>query len=202
MEAKLFSDDDIPDFTTAEWYGERERAPHLEQWNHQWRLEQARVLVAKAVFDFDVLSVSDLGAGDGGFLSTIKDLRRHDAPIALDSWGYDLQPTNIAGAAERGVNVTYADFLVDPVHYGDLTVCTECLEHLVDPHGLVRDCPSPWFVGSSPVNEHAGSHYAFHLWAWDRDGYAALLTQGGYEVVDHVDNGQFQVILGRRTRGQ
>lgn len=183
MEARLFTD--VPEYTTPEWYSSRERAPHLEQGAHQWRLAQAKRLVVLS----GARTVSDLGAGDGGLLSTLP---------GLEAWGYDLQQTNIDGAKERGVDVRYADFLTAPVDYGELSVCTEVIEHLVDPHGFVRSVQSEWIVASSPVNETVESHYGFHLWVFDVEGYRALMRQGGYEVVEHVDNGMFQVILGRR----
>jgi 2-polyprenyl-3-methyl-5-hydroxy-6-metoxy-1,4-benzoquinol methylase len=189
VESKLFVEDPI--YATAAWYAERERAPHLEQGAHQWRLSEAWRLATVAVNEWGVETVSDLGAGDGGFLSTLRDL-----PVT--GWGYDLQPSNIEGAAERGVDVRYGDFVAGPVDHGDLTVCTEVLEHLLDPHALVAAIPSPVLIASSPVNETAAAHYAFHLWAWDRDGYADLLTAGGYQIVEHVDDRNFQVILGAR----
>lgn len=191
MEARLFVD--TPEYVTPEWYATRERAPHLEQGAHMWRLAEARAMIYRVETLHDPgqhHTVVDLGAGDGGLLSTL--------PEGITGWGYDLQPSNIEGAKERDVNVTLTNVLTDPVQWADLAVCTEMLEHLEDPHRFVRGISSRWLVASSPVNETIESHYGYHTWCWDRDGYRGLLEQGGFTILEHVDNGQFQVILGER----
>jgi hypothetical protein len=81
---------------------------------------------------------------------------------------------------------------------GDIAVTTEVLEHLAHPHDVVtriRTAGARFLVASSPWNEHPGSHDACHAWAWDAEGYAALLTQGGWHVQRHDIVGQFQVVL-------
>lgn len=192
MEARLFDPASPPEWTTPEWYSTRDRAPHLEEAPHQWRLFTAREFIVQAVLDYNIKSVSDLGAGDGGLLSTL-------FSVPVTTWGYDLQPSNIRGAQQRGpVAVSLRNVLTDDIKYGDLSVATEMIEHLVDPHSFVRSIPSRFLVASSPVNETVDSAYLFHTWCWDREGYAALLEQGGYEIVEHADNGQFQCALARR----
>lgn len=182
---------------TPEWYSTRARAPHLEEAGHVWRLHAAADLVFHAIEKFDVKTVSDLGAGDGGLLSLI-DLVKVETSAQVDAWGYDLQPTNIAGAAERGVNVTLGNFLTDEIEYGDLSVVTEVLEHLEDPHGFLRNLPSDLLVASSPSTETAEHHYEFHVWAWDYSGFESLLTEGGYTTIKHLDETGCQVVLARR----
>ncbi len=194
MEVRLFNPAAPPDYATPGWYATRERAPHLEQNPHTARLRTAAEYVRFAV-EHTPDCVVDCGAGDGGLLSLLTDL---DVPC----YGYDLQPSNIEGAAERGVNVALRDVVTDgvgPVDRDAVAVCTEVLEHLIDPHRFLRDLPTDWVVASSPWNETADSHYEFHLWAWDHDGYRALLAQAGYETVFHESNGDgFQIILGLR----
>lgn len=192
MEARLFDPADPPEYTTPEWYSTRERAPHLEQGPHIWRLMTAREFIIQAVLDYKITTVSDLGAGDGGLLSTL-------TSVPIRGWGYDLQPSNIKGANERVATVYLKNVLTDDITYGDLSVTTEMLEHLIDPHGFVRQIKSRLLVASSPVNETVESHYGHHTFCWDRAGYAALLEQGGYEIVEHVDNSAFQVIFGQRS---
>jgi hypothetical protein len=196
MEYRFFEEGTIPEWTTPEWYEGRDRAPHLEESPHVWRLKKTAEFVLAMMYvhnDPQVpLSVVDLGAGDGGLLSLVK----YHYP---NVWGYDLQPTNIDGAKERGVDVRLANVITDPIEWGDIAVATEMLEHLVDPHAFVKEIAkrSVWLVCSSPNGETPESHYGFHTWGWDMDGYRALVEQGGYEVLDHQTDGMFQVILAR-----
>jgi 2-polyprenyl-3-methyl-5-hydroxy-6-metoxy-1,4-benzoquinol methylase len=180
----------------------------LEQELHRPRLMEAAAQVADVAAVHFAKTLVDLGAGDGGLLQ----LLQRDVPM-LDAWGYDLQPTNIAGAAQRGVTVYLGD-VVDgveylgksedgtmqklPLQWGEIAVATECLEHLLEPARFVRIIAEHCrvLVASSPHTERPGAAYGFHTFAWDLDGYRALLEQGGFEVVRHETVGMFQVITG------
>lgn len=194
-EERFFEAGTIPEYCTAAWYAGRDAAPHIDEPAHQGRLAQTRRYVHMSCEQRD--SVVDLGAGDGGLLST---LHRDIQPRA---WGYDLQPSNVDAAARRGVDVRYGDVINGDIDWGSIAVCTEMLEHLVDPHAFVRrirDAGCRVLVASSPAFETAESHYAFHTWGWDVDGYVALLNQGGYDVTDYtVVDGMFQVHLATAT---
>lgn len=200
MEVRFFEPGTVPEWSTTPWYEQRERAPHLEQDGHRGRLELAADFVREAVRDFDAASVSDMGAGDGGLLSLLAQ-PPFWAPVvrAVATWGYDLMPANVEAAqSERGVDVRRADVLKDDgIVYGDVCVLTEVLEHLIDPHGFLADCPSRIVVASSPDGETEESHYEFHLWGWDMAGFRAMFEAAGYEVVRHESIG-FQVLLGVR----
>lgn len=174
MEARLFDPAAPPEWVTADWYAGREHAPHLEQDGHRERLMLAAEYVSYAR-RAGAETVVDLGAGDGGLLSQLPQPR----------WGYDLQPTNVEAAARRGVNVILRDVVADGWTAADVTVATEFLEHLIDPHGMaarIRESGSRWLVASSPYMETAETHYEFHLWAWDIDGYRAMLESAGWQV--------------------
>jgi hypothetical protein len=201
-EHKLFTGD-IPEVSTAGFHEHRERAPHLEQPAHQQRLRRAAKFVIAATNDligrnqYRGVGVSDLGCGDGGLLQLL-------TPLAgVTAWGYDFQPSNQAGWRERGVTAELLDVFTPTglncrAVVGNIAVTTEVLEHLADPHGTVRrirEAGALWLVASSPWNEHPGSHDACHAWAWDTDGYAALLTQGGWQIERHETVDQFQVVL-------
>lgn len=192
MEWRLFPEGTIPECATPEWYAERDRAPHVDQGAHRPRLVLAASMIG-SVWQ-DGFTLSDMGAGDGGLLQLVERIPTDD------KWGYDLQPSNIAGAVERGVNVMLGDVLSGDVEWGDVVVVTEMLEHLVDPHGFVASIPDDvsFVVASSPVNETDRNHYEFHLWAWDAWGYAALFTDAGWTVVDHRSVGPYQVLLASR----
>ncbi|MGW6912604.1 class I SAM-dependent methyltransferase [Kitasatospora sp. NPDC054939] len=207
-EYRLFNGN-VPHVSTAAFHASRERAPHLEQPVHRPRLDKAYELVLDAVERHQrsgaghPAGVTDLGCGDGGLLSL---LARHEDKYDrcnLSAWGYDFQPSNQAGWAERGVMAELRDAFA-PDHpgviLGDIAVMTEVLEHLADPHGAVRRVGARcrFVVASSPWTETPDSHDECHAWAWDHDGYRALIEQGGYQVLRHETVGQFQVILGER----
>lgn len=212
-EWRLFPEGTVPEYTTPQWYAGRERAPHLEQGGgHTERLVETAVQVHAAAKGAGLHTVSDLGAGDGGLLSIL------DPALITASWGYDLQQTNVDGACnDRGVNVYLADVVAgfelaellgmqgmvvrsSPIEWGEIAVATEMLEHLIDPHAFVRTIAehSRVLIASSPWMERPGSAYEFHTWAWDPDGYRALLEQGGFEVVKQELRGGFQVLTGVR----
>lgn len=190
MEWKLFEGE--PEILSAEWHETRESAHHLDETSHRERLFIASNLVRKAV-GLGGKSVVDLGCGDGGLLSLLKDL---DVP----SWGYDLSPKTIEYATTvRGVDARYTDFVSDDIEYGDIAIMTEVLEHMKDPHKVVRELPSEYLIASSPYNETPENHYEFHLWAWDKEGYDNLITQGGYRILDKFyATGWSQVVLAVR----
>lgn len=197
MEWRLF-EGDVPYVSTAEFHADRERAPHLEQAMHRERLELALDFVRSAAHQYGVPRLSDLGCGDGGFLTMVD-------PYVSEMWGYDFCPANVAAARnERGMEVTYENFVdrLESIRLGTIVTLTEVLEHLADPHGLLRRL---WLrgvvkevVASSPWVETDVSHDACHAWAWDVDGYRALLEGAGWKVARHETTSYFQVILARR----
>ena len=89
----------------------------------------------------------------------------------------------------------------EQVKFGDVTVVTEVLEHIADPHGAVRWIGehSRFIVASSPHDEGPWGHDECHAWAWDAQGYRFLLEQGGFRVLRHEQVGRFQVVLGMRS---
>lgn len=202
MEWKLF-EGTAPEFASAEWYEDREAAHHIDELGHRERLQEAAVLVAEAVLymassDHYIqgkgMTLSDLGAGDGGFLQFLK-LGLPD----LTTWGYDLSPANVHFAGLRGVDVRLTDFASESeILYGDITVLTETLEHLEDPHGVLRSIPSKFIVASCPYTETDEQHYEFHLWAWDVEGFDRLFHDTGWRILKHYTEGMSQFVLAER----
>jgi hypothetical protein len=192
-EWRLFPEGTVPEYTRPDWYAGREAAPHLEQVGHRDRLLQTAGFVAQAAFSLRVDTVVDLGSGDGGLLSLL-------GP-SLTAWGYDLTPANVEAAKERGVDVRYGDVVDGDIEWGQVAVCTEMLEHLIDPHAFVRRIAGhvQALVCSSPHDEWAGHAYEFHTWAWDLVGYRALLEQGGFKVLRQRKVHGFQVVLAVRS---
>jgi trans-aconitate methyltransferase len=179
-----------------EWYENRDAAHHLEEAHQRNRILTAANTISDMFKAGVIASVSDMGCGDGGLIQHTKSLVPE-----IDMYGYDACPSNVTYAQNvRGVDVKLVDFSDESkIEYGDLSVYTEVLEHLEDPHGVVRNCPSKWILASSPWEETDQWHYEFHLWAWDGDGFAALIEQGGYTVKAHVIVDSAQIILGERV---
>lgn len=195
MEWRLFDEGETPFVSTLEFHHDRDRAPHLEQVGHQPRLFKAAEYVMEIAQHQGGVTVSDLGCGDGGLLSLVQ---MH--PFVTEAWGYDFTPANAAAWTSRGVEGMELDFVNyrRGVSFGDVTIMTETLEHLADPHEIVRwvATGSKWLVASSPAFETDTMHDGLHAWAWDQSGYAALLEQGGYLIIRHELAASFQVIMG------
>jgi 2-polyprenyl-3-methyl-5-hydroxy-6-metoxy-1,4-benzoquinol methylase len=197
-----FLPEDAPFPFTVDWYRERHHAPHLEQGAHHARLYMA----AGYAFDFtnkkNMTSVVDLGCGDGGLLYLISELLRAvTEEDDVELWGYDLMPANVEhGRWGRGMDVRYCDFEHDPIEWADVCVITECLEHLRDPHAMVRRIfeNAKAVVASSPSRENAESHDECHIWAWDMEGYREMFEKAGFTVLQHEiadpDGYGFQVL--------
>lgn len=196
MEYKLF-EGDIPHVSTAAFHADRERAAHLEQPIHRDRLMRARdfvVMVANDHVNSTEVTVSDLGCGDGGLLSLLKEVPR------VTAWGYDFQPSSRQGWLERRIDASALDVFGkdrNRIIFGDVTVCTEVLEHIADPHDAVKWIGehSSYLVASSPWTEDNLSHDECHAWAWDMEGYAAMIKEAGFNIHRHEKVGMFQVML-------
>lgn len=193
-EDRLFPEGTVPEYTQPSWYAGRDTAPHVDEAMHRPRLEIAAGYV-RSVWE-EGLTVVDLGGGDGGLLSLLNDIP------ADAKWGYDLQQTNVDAAALRNQDIRYGNVLTDPIVWGDIAIATEMIEHLFDPHAFVANVAthSQYFIASSPWNESAEAHYGFHTWAWDVEGYLALLSNHGWRTLANDVTGMFHVVLAEATK--
>ncbi len=195
MEARLYEEGTVPDWTQPWWYLQRDRARHVEEDLHRPRLELAASMVIEAADTYGLSTVSDLGSGDGGLLWLLKNQRPD-----LKTWGYDLQESNTVPAVEeRGVDVRYGDIINGEIEYGDISVATELIEHLLVPNDFLTQLHANTrvVVASSPWTETAESHYPFHTWAWSVEGYRKLFERNNFEVIRHEQTGMFQVIMAK-----
>lgn len=197
-EWRFFDAGTTPEYATAEWYAERDHAPHLEQDGHRQRLLVTAEVVAEAVRRGGQ-TIVDLGAGDGGLLQAVRECVVSTVP----AWGYDLQPSNVTAAAGRCVQVDLIDFDHDPIDWADIVVMSEVLEHLVDPHAMVtrifNESDARWLIATSPYTETPDSHYGYHLWGWDLPGYQQMLESGGWQHVSTSTAWISQIVLMERA---
>ncbi len=190
-ESKLF-EDDVPYVSTEEFHADREAVSHVDQPWHKARMAKTMEFVYLLLDADEVRSITDLGCGDGGFLSL---LERTGVPC----WGYDFQPANIPAGLARGVDIRQANFLTDDIEYGDLAIATEVIEHLAHPHEFLAHLTTqvPYLICSSPQFETVEQHSPEHSWCWDKDGYRAMLANAGWNVLEHQDADIFQVVMAR-----
>lgn len=188
-EWRFFEEGTIPECATPEWYEGRDAAHHLEEPGQRERIIHTASMVRAAAFSTGIRRFVDLGCGDGGLLHLVQGAFR-------EAWGYDLQPENIRHARNvRHVDARLLDIHGPEIEWAPMAACTETLEHLVDPHGYLRQVAehADHIIVSSPFTEHPDDHYEYHLWAWDTAGYRALLEQAGYTVKTHRLVGMFQL---------
>lgn len=186
-EWRLVPEGVIPEWTTAAWYATVPNSLMADGPVHGPRVRAAADMVTRAAHRAGARSVVDLGAGDGGLLQML------DLPVGCTGWGYDLQPSHVDHAPARGVDVRLVDILAEPgaVAWGlapRVVVATEMLEHLLDPHALLRSIPAgSVLVASSPWTETDQDHYEYHCWAWDLAGYRDLMRGCGWtRIIEHV----------------
>ena len=129
-------------------------------------------------------SITDLGCGDGSLLAR---LALALSPARIPMWGYDLWAGDLAHGQADGLDVRFADILTDELEYGELIIASEVVEHLADPEGFLRGLPGQLLIVSSPSAETGDWHNPIHAWAWDLDGYAALVRRAGWMVVRHAE---------------
>jgi 2-polyprenyl-3-methyl-5-hydroxy-6-metoxy-1,4-benzoquinol methylase len=119
----------------------------------------------------------------------------------LKIWGYDLCPANVEEAKGRGSDVELIDFILESdLKYPQLVVCTEVLEHLVDPDAFLKkllDNGVRYVIASSPNYETPTDHEEYHLWVFQGDSYADMFSEIGYEVVKH-EKSVFQFVVAKR----
>lgn len=194
-EIKLF---DKPQFHDLAFYSTLEMADHLHQPGHRERLLLTLFDIGTLIIREGAKSIADWGAGNGGLLSELKRMFP-DIP----AWGYDLLPANVEHAQLKlGVDVKLVDFTQVDCEVGEVVVLGEVLEHLVDPHGILRKLYGTdgvnWLVASSPFTETVENHWPFHLWIWNEGDYPGIFNAAGWRVEKwyYWGGGQF-VVAGR-----
>lgn len=184
-EWRLFPEGTVPAFTQPDFFRRHGWVPPEAQTGHRERV----AMVAAMVAELDVLEVVDLGAGDGSLLAAVTELRPE-----ITAYGYDLGDGNRQRAGAVGRDVRLGDIVADleellaGVDEAAAVVCTEVVEHLLDPHTFVARLAAASagrvVVLSSPSSETDVDHYEHHAWAWDLAGYRHLAEGAGFRVLD------------------
>lgn len=192
-EWRLFEEGTTPEFTTPGWYRPRDAAPHIDQAGHSERLRVTADVTAALISQQPIRDLADVGCGDGGFMTLLG-----NRGVSIPMRGADLAAANVTAARLRGHDASLADWVTSPPT-GDLVTCLEVLEHLTDPHGYARELAGrfSWLVASSPFNETPDSHYPYHAWAWDLDGYKDMLTAAGWQLVSQRTSWICQIVVAR-----
>jgi predicted TPR repeat methyltransferase len=157
-------------------------------------LLQIQDLLLQILEQFPDLTICDFGCGNAGLIREIQ------SKVSNEIWGYDLQPSNVADAYEKGNkdNVFYKDFVIeDDIRYPDIVICTEVLEHLADPDAFIKRLLNngvKYILASSPDYETPSYHAPFHLWVFNGDSYKYMFIDAGWDVILHHKD-YFQYIV-------
>ena len=188
---------DQPHSHDAEWYKSRELADHINQEGHRPRLMQVLEYLIQIVGDNSEITIADFGCGNGGLIREI------ESKLPNKIWGYDLQPTNIEDAIQKGnsENIKYLDFINESIEFPDIAIATEVLEHLVDPDAFIKrllDNGVKYIIASSPDYETPTYHAPFHLWVFNGDSYKEMFIASGWDVtLHHKDYFQYIIAKGK-----
>jgi 2-polyprenyl-3-methyl-5-hydroxy-6-metoxy-1,4-benzoquinol methylase len=184
---------DKPHSHDAEWYLDREAADHINQPNHRSRLLKVQNYLLEILQQHPEYSICDFGCGNAGLIREI------EIKVSNEIWGYDLCPANIKDDNDKGSNnVYYLDFINEPtVKYPDIAICTEVLEHLVNPDEFITRLLNnnvKFIIASSPDYETPKNHDPYHLWVFNGDSYKDMFTDSGWKILLHHKE-TFQYII-------
>jgi 2-polyprenyl-3-methyl-5-hydroxy-6-metoxy-1,4-benzoquinol methylase len=190
---------DKPHSHDAEWYKDREAVDHINQSNHRPRLLQVQDYLIELLAKHPNYTICDFGCGNAGLVREIQ------SKVSNKIWGYDLCPANVKDAHSKGNenNVFYTDFINDNnLEYPDIVICTEVLEHLVDPDAFITKLLNngvKYIIASSPNYETPTNHEPYHLWVFNGDSYKEMFIDTGWDVITH-HKADFQYIVAKRPK--
>lgn len=186
MRYKFF---DAPKFHDKRFYEKRSGVPHFDKPDHAWRLYLAGALAIPIIRFGSVRSVLDVGCGNAGLLLWLAD----QFPTKKFT-GFDLCPDSIKKAnilAERlrrkhprlDIELRLADIATEPKLKADLILCTEVLEHLINPEALAESLSSKYLILSTPFGEGPQPRVdPHHLWGWEKEDVEEIFHNAGWRL--------------------
>lgn len=190
MEWRHFKEGTVPVYTTPEFFHAHPHIPSYHQLGYEERMHMTVQAVVQTVLDNDIHDMLDLGCGDGELLWRV--MMHQDIPWMVNARGITAGREDVARARIRGVDVVKGDFVAgaDEYEVAPLVVMSEVLEHLMDPHGFLKQLhsrPIKFLVASTPSAETGDWHYEHHAWSWDLPGFAKMMTDAGWHITQQVE---------------
>lgn len=179
-EWKLF--DEPPFYATPEFFAAHPWISPVHQIGHAERTHMVLNAILRLTDGKIFESLCDLGCGDGSLLRQVR-----NETVISRLWGMTQSQGDIDVAWSHDLNVVQGNFLTDIDEWAEITVMTEVLEHLLDPHAFLRRIESQYLVASSPSAETDKWHYEHHTWAWDLTGYAEMIADAGFTILDQAE---------------
>jgi hypothetical protein len=162
--------------------------PHVQSgfWERM-RMVAALVKTVRGPFE----GLVDIGCNGGHLLQL----------VGKPCWGYDIAVSPLAVARQAGHDAREADIMTDDLEMAPVVTICEVLEHLDDPHAMVRRLdvdPVRCVIASGPYLETAHDHYEQHIWAWDEDGFAQMFRDAGFTIGTQATANVFQALVAYR----
>lgn len=166
--------DASPPLAFPEWPGAERRWPPLTHHSHLTMRPLARGLARAVVRDVAPrgreLAVLDIGCGDKPFLP-------YFAAVAREYVGLDVAPGPHVDVVSPAETLPFADARFDAV------LCTQVLEHVLDPPAVLSEIHRVLKPGGiALVSTHGTAAYHPHptdLWRWTQEGLVKVVRDSG-----------------------
>jgi hypothetical protein len=149
------------------WAQAEDDHPHLVNSPNKWAYWDTMVGFGKGFGK--VKSIADLSCGDAYVTKQLAEYSGVEPVLGDFAEGYP-----IVGPIEDTIHT------IDPV---ELFVCTNTIEHIEDPHGVIREIrrKARYLMVSCPVDEWTAPSGG-HVWAFDQEYVEAMLNATGWTV--------------------